>query len=89
MHTFYTHTHRDRDQNNSIFTCFPEVWEILSSSSRASPHLCTTALALSISAQAKDLSWLTNFLASSEACKERRDWVFPLAQKQDKWKKKI
>lgn len=48
-------------------TCFLDSSEFFSCSSRASPIRCTTALALSISAQAKDFSWLTNLLASSEA----------------------
>lgn len=57
--------------NQHTETCFLEACEFISSSSSASPILKTTALALSISAQAKDFSWLTNFLASSEACKHK------------------
>jgi len=63
------YTHIKLPNQTTLSTCGLEAWDAFSCSSRASPILSTTDLALAISAQAKDFSWLTNFLASSEAYK--------------------
>lgn len=69
----YTHIHTNCVIKQHFSTCGLEAWEAFSCSSSASPILSTTALALSISAQAKDFSWLTKFLASSEAYRTKMD----------------